>query len=120
MLKIILPLIFASVLLFGDDDSSVYDIFSTSPDGAALFRDNCLGCHQAGDFLPNIPKNVYVLDLIEDIDYNIYAPDTGMDFLSFLKTSEIEEIARFLIFGKEYESRKHVEEDVLNKINEDL
>ncbi len=58
-----------------------------------------MGCHIPQNFLAAVPTPEYVDELIEDIDYNIYDPESGMNFLEYLKVDEIKKIARFLIYG---------------------
>lgn len=68
-------------------------------DGAILWAENCMGCHIPQNFLAAVPEPEYVDELILEIEYNIYDPESGMNELNYLKSSEIEKIARFLIFG---------------------
>ena len=68
-------------------------------DGAILWAENCMGCHIPRNFLAANPDPEYVNELIEEIDYNIYDPESGMNVLTYLKRFEIEKIAAFLIYG---------------------
>lgn len=97
---LIILLLITPLLIYGDEDKSIEFAFvSSDPDGAILFAENCLGCHQQSSFSVTRPDEGYVNELAERIDYNIYSPMTGMSHLDFLTFSESMEIARFLVYG---------------------
>ena len=68
-------------------------------DGALLWAENCMGCHIPQNFLAKNPDDGYVDHLLEEIEFNIYDPESGMNVLSFLKSKELRSIATFLIYG---------------------
>ena len=92
-MKHIISLVFIfsiSTLLYADD-------IQFEKDGALLWTENCMGCHIPQTFLAAVPDEGYVEELIQDIEFNIYSPGSGMSELYFLNNDEIEKIATFLI-----------------------
>lgn len=68
-------------------------------DGAVLWGENCMGCHIPQNFLVAQPDEGHVEALIEEIEYNIYNPESGMGFLAPMKDNVLERIAEFLVYG---------------------
>jgi len=69
-------------------------------DGALLWSENCMGCHIPQNFIAAVPEEDYVTELVEEIEFNIYDPESGMSVLDYLKSFELQKIARFLIYGR--------------------
>ncbi len=90
--------------IYGDDPGiEEYSIIPAEKEGYQLFVDNCLSCHLAESYKAENPDEEDVIILAEEIDYYIYSPRSGMDFLYFLTFNEIEKISSFLIYGNENE-----------------
>jgi len=97
--------IFASLSIFGDEDkTNKFPFVATDTVGALLFAENCLGCHQILEFSASKPDKEYIDKLAEDIDFMIYTPSSPMAHLDFLNPSDLEKIARFLIYGSNIEN----------------
>ena len=97
----IILFIFTSFLIYSDEDTTgKFPFVATDTVGALLFAENCLGCHKISSFTTVNPDMEYVEKLAEEIDFKIYAPSSAMGQLSFLKNSDLEKIARFMIYGR--------------------
>lgn len=68
-------------------------------DGALLWVEKCMSCHFPGGYLTSDPDDGAVASLIEDIEYAMFNPQSGMDILGSMKFDELDRIARFLTFG---------------------
>lgn len=68
-------------------------------DGAILWAENCMSCHVPKYFLVAEPDMGHVNELVQAIEFNIYRPESAMNFLYYLKAGDIDEIARFLVYG---------------------
>ena len=105
-------LFFLVIMIFGDEENTIKFPFAASDTvGAILFAENCLGCHQISSFATAKPDMGYVEKLAEDIDFMIFSQASPMAHLDFLNTSELEKIARFLIYGS------HIENWVLDEFH---
>jgi len=111
----IILFIFTSFLIYSDKDPTDKFPF-VAPDtvGALLFAENCLGCHQISSFTAANPDMGYVEKLAKEIDFKIYSQASPMASLDFLKPSELDKIARFLIYGS------HIEDWVLDEYHGDV
>lgn len=97
---LVLTFILCSFIIFGEDNTvKKFPFIASEAEGSLLFAENCLGCHQISSFINKNPDMGYVEKLAEDIDFKIFSQASPMAHLDFLNPSELEKIARFLIYG---------------------